>query len=157
MTNDLETPSRPPVGSTRQPVSVLPSRGELVYCLIVSGCPLKRSEFTAAAREAGWETIVCTDETAAMAAVRRTRFQMAWVDLESSETTCLREVCQSIASLDQVLLVVCGHEHAPQEEIWARQLGVWLYLPGLALGHEAEIQMLCEQGYLVADSMRSTH
>lgn len=156
MRNDLEIQSRPTAaGAPRQPGLQPESARELAHCLIVSASSEMRDGLTRAARDAGWETIVCTDEAAAMAAVRRIKFQMAWVDMESPLASSeLTEVCQSIAALSQVLLVIGGHQQDPQEEIWARQLGAWLYLPGVSSAQMSEIQMLYEQAYLVSDSLR---
>ena len=157
MRNDLEIQSRPTAGGVqRQPASLTEVSTELAQCLIVSPSASMREGIATAAREAGWETIVCADNPTAMTAVRRLPFQMAWVDLESPRTpTDLSEVCQSIAALPRVLLVIGGHQQDPEEEIWARQLGVWLYLPGVSSAQLSEIQVLCEQAYLVSDNIRS--
>ena len=34
-------------------------------------------------------------------------------------------------STSEILLVACGNDGNIQEEIWSRQLGVWLYLPAV--------------------------
>jgi hypothetical protein len=155
--NDLETHPRPPSGDVRGKPALATGLGTgLGHCLIVSSAQSKRDMISLAASEAGWETIVCVDEPQAMAVIRRTHLQMAWVDLESpthAETS--RELCQAIAALSNVLLVVCGHENDPQEEIWARKYGAWLYLPGLSLAHSSEVQLVCEQAQLIAGGSRS--
>lgn len=156
MRNDLEMQSRPSAaGAARQPGLQRETSRETAQCLIVSSSPEMRDGLARVARDAGWETIVCADETAAMAAVRRIKFQLAWVDMESPLAPLeLTEVCQSIAALSSVLLVIGGHQQNPQEELWARQLGAWLYLPGVSSAQMSEIQVLYEQAYLVSDSFR---
>lgn len=156
MRNDLEIESRPSsAGAPCQPVSSREVARGLAHCLIVSASSTMRDGLANVARDAGWETIVCADESAAVAAVRRMKFQMAWVDMESPEASSgLTELCQSIAVLPQVLLVIGGHQQDPQEEIWARQLGAWLYLPGVSSAQWSELQVLYEQAYLVTDSQR---
>jgi hypothetical protein len=152
MMNELETQSRPPVGQLQGTPAAKTNVGTQVgKCLIVSTDIAKRETISLAATEAGWDTIVCADEASAMKAVLRNRFQMAWIDLDGSPAcSAARELCQAVAALSQVLLVVCGHEHDAEEETWARQLGVWLYLPGLSLDHPRELCEVCEQAQWVA-------
>ena len=156
--NELETHSRPPVGQLRgKPAAKTDIKTQIGKCLVVSADGAKREMISLAATEAGWETIVCGDKLKAMTAVLRTRFQMAWVDLDVTPgSPALRSLCQSVAELPNVLLIVCGHEDDADEEVWARRLGAWLYLPGLSLDHTSEISLLCEQAQLVADSSSAT-
>lgn len=151
MMNELETHSRSPVGRLRrEPAPKTPVDTQLGKCLVVSPSDSKRSMISLAAGDAGWDTIVCADAHDGMAAIQRIRFQMAWVDLEhSSEASLLRRLCEAIAAFPKMLLVVCGQVDIPEEEIWARQLGVWLYLPGISLNHSGEIAAMCEQAQLV--------
>jgi DNA-binding NtrC family response regulator len=152
MMNEFETLSRTPVAQLQGAPAAKTNVGtESGKCLIVSTDVAKREMISVAATEAGWDTIVCTDERTAAAAVLRTRFQMAWIDLDGSlASSVARDLCQSLATLSQVLLVVCGRENDAEEEVWARQLGVWLYLPGLSPDHPCEICLLCEQAQRVA-------
>jgi hypothetical protein len=152
MMNELETHSRPPAGRVReQPAVTIDVRSQLGKCLVVSATQSKREAISYAASEAGWDTIVCDDAPSALAAVQRAKFQLAWVDLESPAAPVgFRDLCGTIAALRQVLLVVCGCVNDVQEEIWARQLGVWLYLPGVALDDLGEIALLCSQARLVS-------
>ena len=64
---------------------------------------------------------------------------------------------ETLAAMPGMLLAICGHEADPQEEIWARQLGVWLYLPGLSTQHVGEISVLCEQAQLMAGGTKASH
>jgi hypothetical protein len=158
MMNELETHSRPPVGELRgAPAGKTNVDTQLGKCLIASTDGAKREMICLAATEAGWDTIVCADEHKAMAAAQRTRFQMAWVDLDVSPAkSAFRDLCQTVAALPGVLLVICGHVNDSAEEIWARQLGVWLYLPGLSLDHANEISLLCEQAQRVAGRSKAS-
>lgn len=56
-----------------------------------------------------------------------------------------------------MLLAVCGHEGDPQEETWARQLGVWLYLPGVSIDHVDEISVMCEQAQVIANGSKASY
>lgn len=121
-------------------------------CLVVSGSQSRRNVLLDAATEAGWEVIVCADMHRALAVFRRTSFQLALVDLDSAvgPTSGFRDLCEILASdAPQLLLSICGHEGSPEEEIWARQLGCWLYLPGAT--NSVELSLLCEQARQVVD------
>lgn len=153
--NELETPPGAPVGQLHGTPAINLSLGtRLGKCLIVSTDISKRETLFLAATEAGWDTIVCADETTAAEAVLRARFQMAWIDLDGSlPWAAARDLCRSIAELPNVLLIVCGHEDDPEEEIWARQLGAWLYLPGLSLDDPNQLALVCDQAQHLTDRM----
>jgi len=57
--------------------------------------------------------------------------QLAFVDLEGEQGAGFQTLVRQLADQRQVLLVVCGHDEDGTEEVWARQLGVWFYLPGI--------------------------
>lgn len=121
-------------------------------CLVVSTSQPMRELLSQSANVAGWDTVVCADHQNGLAAYNQTRFQMALIDLTGPATATrgLRDLCQTLASRPKMLLAVCGSATDPSEEIWARQLGVWLYLPGVALEHAEELAAICEQAQLVA-------
>ena len=119
-------------------------------CLVVSYSLDLREMLSNAANDTGWDTVVCADSQNALAAFRRTHFQMGFVDLNSrSDSSELRHLCQQLMATDRFLLAICGRENDHEEEIWARQLGVWLYLPGVGLEHGEEVGALCEQAHLI--------
>ena len=161
--SELEIDSKSPSRRLNQQLASPPQvEARVGRCLVVSAVAEKRELVSRAAVDAGWETIVCTSSAEADQAVQRSRFELAWVDTCSVSNACeeetarLRDVCQAISALPKVLLVVCGRENDPQEEIWARQLGVWLYLPGISLDHPEEIAMLCEQAQDVAGGSQNS-
>ena len=51
----------------------------------------------------------------------------------------------------QRLLIVCGTEGNPLEEIWAWQLGVWLYLAGVDLN--CDVESLCSEARQVTNKL----
>ena len=110
----------------------------LYRCLMVSASQTRREMLSEAVADSGWDSAVYADPEVALTDFRRTRFQLAFVDLDgfgAAPQEEFRELCQQLASEgNDLLLVVCGHEGDGLEEIWARQLGIWLYLPGLADG-----------------------
>lgn len=154
-------------------------RAERPMCLIAAGIDERRAAMGRVAREAGWQPVLCDDHESAQGAIDRWRLQMAWIDLESfdepwrtdegrderiddfsSYQSCAvastgQRIGDMVASLRGVLLIVCGHEHDPQEEIWARQLGAWLYLPGASMVPSDEWKLLCEQALQMAGGSRN--
>ena len=147
--SNLKTHSHPPTGRVeRKDTKSTEITTDVCQCLIVSVGKARRDMLSRAATNAGWNAVLCADCHNALAAFRRTKFQMALIDLdyEGSTPDGFRDLCQSLSSAStRMLLVICGHEIEPREEIWARQLGVWVYLPGVSLAHADEISRICEQ------------
>jgi hypothetical protein len=86
--------------------------------------------FAESALQWGWTAIVCNDSSDAEHHVVSSSFQLAFVDLEGPEGLGFRTLVNQLAAERHVLLVVCGNPDDHEEEIWARQLGVWFYLVG---------------------------
>lgn len=116
----------------------------LQTCLVVSTSARRAQLWVRAAHDEQWATIVCsTAEDANRQAVRH-RIDLALVDLQSASVDCelrLRELIQQLAARDGPLLAVCGKPDDTTGEVWSRQLGVWLYLPGV--DSESDIALLC--------------
>ena len=126
----------------------------LYRCLILSASPARREFLARAAIAAGWEAVLCADVESARAHVRRMFLQLAMIDLENpggDVPRAFREVVADIAGTKGILAVVCGHEGDIHEEIWARQLGVWLYLPGVGDGDD--ISLLCSEARQIAERL----
>ena len=138
---------------------VAPKKTQAAHCLVASASLEKRAFLSDAAAHAGWETVGCADAQNATAAARRVRFQMAWIDLDHHGQTPsgFRDLCQTLAATPEMLLAVCGHVSDSDEEIWARQLGVWLYLPGISLEHADEISKLCEHAQLLGRRSKASY
>ena len=121
-----------------QVVPVVPRQPQtsLYRCLVVSASQSRREQLSEAAAAGGWDSEVFEDAENALTEFRRTRFQLVFVDLDSfgaAPENEYRDLCQQVAAENSnVLLAICGHEGDALEEIWARQLGIWLYLSGVA-------------------------
>ncbi len=105
----------------------------LYQCLIVSVDEGQRQMLSLAAIEAGWLVCLCPDARTALDRVRRMFLHLAIVDLDQHDLARpagLGPLVEELSRSGNLLLIVCGREASAQEEIWARQLGVWLYLPG---------------------------
>jgi hypothetical protein len=97
-----------------------------------------------AAHEEHWTTIVCTTAEDANRQSVRNRFDLALIDLQSASVECesrLRCFVQQLAARDGPLLAVCGKPDDTTGEVWSRQLGVWMYLPGV--DSQSDIALLC--------------
>jgi ActR/RegA family two-component response regulator len=126
-----------------------------LQCLVASASQTRRNLLSKAASTAGWATVLCTDPHQALAEFRRVVFQFAVIDLNHHGRTPrgFRELLQALAEdSSRILLGVCGHEADPEEEVWVRQLGIWLYLPGAT--NSSEIALLCEHAKTVVDKQR---
>jgi ActR/RegA family two-component response regulator len=100
-------------------------------CLIVSADSERREMLERAAAEGGWKTSACGDASSALTYLSRSLVQMAVVDLERQQTNAFRPVVEQLTTRSGLLLIVCGNEGDTAEEVWVRQLGAWLYLPGV--------------------------
>lgn len=123
---------------------------ETLQCLIASASQTRRNMLSQAATDAGWGTVVTATPDNAIGRFRRTSFQFAMVDLDDRGGTPpgVQDLVQTLAhDSSRILLGVCGHEADPEEEIWVRQLGIWLYLPGVT--SSSEVSQLCEQALQV--------
>jgi DNA-binding NtrC family response regulator len=130
------------------------TRAALFHCLIVSDNEERRMFLTEAARTAGWEVAAYDEATAASAAAHRTRFSLSIVDLDGLEAgmaSGFRTLADHLSTGSQTLLVVCGTAGNPLEEIWARQLGVWLYLAGV--DPSCDVTSLCGEAKQVVEKL----
>ncbi len=121
-------------------------------CLVVAEEASRRVMLARAAEEVGWDVIVCDSTGSGWHVCERERYELAIVDTASS---CLpaemQELAAQIASHPNILLIVCGSEGDPLEEIWARQLGAWLYLPGVS--QQCDVEALCREALPVAERL----
>jgi DNA-binding response OmpR family regulator len=112
-----------------------------MQCLVIASQPSRRQDLTNSAIESGWRTFQAADQAEAFGSLHRLQIQLAIVDLGSvgePSHESLRSVVEHLATQGEVLTVVCGGMGNPTEEIWARQLGVWIYLPGVIDPHDMQ-------------------
>jgi hypothetical protein len=87
---------------------------------------------------------VCTTGDDAIRHSVRQRVDLALVDLQAAsaeQEARLRTLVQQLASRKGPLLAVCGKPDDTTGEVWSRQLGVWMYLPGV--DGRSDIALLC--------------
>lgn len=104
----------------------------LLTCLILSWNDDRTAALQAAAEREAWEVIVSGNATEFLRHIFRYKVPLTLVDLPSSqqcEYERLRTAAAKASNLSDSLLVLCGFQEDPGEEMWARQLGAWSYLP----------------------------
>ena len=113
-------------------------------CLVVSTSPRRAQLWVRAAHEEQWATIVCNTADDAIRQSVRQRIELALVDLQSApppQERVLRKLVEQLAARKGPLLAVCGKPDDTLSEVWSRQLGVWMYLPGV--DSQSDIALLC--------------
>ena|GEM_PF-2025722 len=126
----------------------------LLHCLVVSGEADRREALSWAALQGGWKTVPCVDVPMAEACFRRMFLQLAVVDLQRSNHVPrehLEKLIETLAASGNMLLVVCGDEGNLDQEIWARQIGVWMYVPGI--NHGSDLKTLLGEAHCLAQRM----
>jgi ActR/RegA family two-component response regulator len=142
--------------ATRRTASVRPvAKGVgVLHCLVASAQAARQRLLAQSAKQWGWETTVCGDPADAQHTVARMCTQLAFVDLEGEQGAGFQSLVRQLADQRQVLLVVCGNEQDGAEEVWARQLGVWFYLPGISEGNT--VGLLCRDARtIVSERLKS--
>lgn len=146
------------VGITAEELQVAPSplvRGSrnigLQKCLVVTGEAGFRQRLQAATELSGWDECDAPESAVDLQAVVQGDYQLVLVDIASpvgDRVNDTVELAEEFAARPGTLVVVCGPEDGVEEELWARQLGAWVYLPGAVSG-DGLISMLAEAGRLV--------
>ena len=131
----------------RQPRSGGSTSVASLPCLIYSTSIGRRQRLARDAEAVGWSVVVAEDVGQAFDVIAKVRFPFALIDVESVtelELPQAQRLSEELAKQRDSLLAVIGRPDQFHDEIWARQIGVWVYLPGLALElHAAE--MICHE------------
>jgi len=126
-------------------------------CLVVSATSSRRKTLAEAACAGGWKTAVFADAGPAASYVERRMINLALIDMKARSQRHVpdfRLLAEKLAHQNNLLLVVCGRESAVQEELWARQLGAWLYLPGAV--RRDGVAPLCEEARYITEQLGAT-
>lgn len=135
----METVSQTPIarltlpeGKTNAPprTLVLP---DLLRCLVLTWSEGRAELLRSAASNESWQATVNIDVREFLRNLYVLRVPLTFVDLpdvDAKSYSLLKEAAQRTSELGNSLVVICGLGGNPAEEIWARQLGAWAYLPG---------------------------
>ena len=140
------------------PSPVAPVRSAVAthQCLVLSPSYDRRNMLRTAATDSGWRAIVCADAETARIASSRQRFALALVDLdidarEPAVEREYRDLLRELASQGDVLLAICGNDERGSDEMFARQLGAWMYLAGVTASDD--LAMVCGEARQIADKL----
>jgi DNA-binding NtrC family response regulator len=107
--------------------------------------------FERAASDGGWKTSLSVDAIEALEHVSRNFVQLAIVDLEGGSLGAFQTLIERLTASSGLLLIVCGNEGQVEEEVWARQSGAWLYLPGVV--ESTNFALLCGEARHIAQRL----
>lgn len=123
-------------------------------CLVVSSSSQRAQQIAHAANREQWSTIICHSADDGLRQAVRNCVQLTLVDLQSAATTQqepLRELVEHLAGQSRSLLVVCGTPDDTSDEIWSRQLGVWMYLPGM--NGQSDLTEICSEARSIVEKV----
>ena len=109
----------------------------LLRCLVLSGDRGLRNRLDAVMELSGWSACDAPEQSADLQAVIDGDYQLVIADIAhplGDRVSDTVEMAEELASRPGTLLVVCGSVGNVDEELWARQMGAWVYLPGIAGG-----------------------
>ena len=123
-------------------------------CLVVSASPLRSQLLLRGAHQEHWATIVSRSAEDAARQLIRHRIQLALVDLQSApanQERAYRALVEQLAARDGPLVAICGAPNDAVGEVWSRQLGVWMYLPGV--DSESDISLVCYEARNIVEKL----
>lgn len=124
----------PATAADRSATNVRHAPPAVMRCLLVSECHRHLQYITQTADREGWLAVSHHLVSEAIREAVRTRFHLAFVDFQSvagaQSEAGYQQLAVDLAQGHVPLVVISGAEGDPLAEIKARQLGVWLYLPG---------------------------
>lgn len=123
----------------------------LLKCLVLSGDRGLRSRLEAVTELGGWESCDAPVDADELSAAVEDGYRLVIADIANpigGRVTDTVEAAEEFAARPGTLLVVCGSEDSVDEELWARQLGAWVYLPGVA-GGDALVSLFTEARRLI--------
>jgi DNA-binding NtrC family response regulator len=109
----------------------------MVRSLVVTGDRGLRSRLEAVAELSGWSACESPADCVGLSAAVEGDYQLVIVDITAPVGNRVNdsiELAEEFAGRRDTLLVICGSEDSVDEELWARQLGAWVYLPGVSSG-----------------------
>lgn len=109
----------------------------LIKCLVVSGNSALRSRLDAVTELSGWTSCDAPADADELGSLVDGDYQLVIVDVArplGDRVNDTVDIAEEFAGRSGTLLVVCGSEDSVDEELWARQLGAWVYLPGVTSG-----------------------
>ena len=127
----------------------------VMRCLLVSECRRHLQHIKQTADREGWLPVSHHLVAEAIREAVRTRFHLAFVDLQSvagaESEADYEQLAVDLARGHVPLIVISGSDGDPLAEIRARQLGVWLYLPGF--DEETKLEMVFREARAATEKL----
>ena len=104
----------------------------LLRCLILSWNEVRAEGLQRAAERQAWDALVCSNSAVFIKQLFRMKVPLTIVDLpevSAAEYSKMRMASAKVREVSDALLVVCAASAECDEEIWARELGAWAYMP----------------------------
>jgi len=109
----------------------------LLKCMVVSGDEGLRHRLDTMSELAGWSACETPADAVELRSLVEGDYHLVIVDIArpiGERVNDSVELAEEFASRPNTLVVVCGTGESVDEELWARQLGAWVYLPGISGG-----------------------
>lgn len=122
---------------SNQPPAIRSPRGPVLKSLVVTGDAGLRGRLGTMAELGGFSTCDMPADASDFRSVIDGDYQLVIVDIVhplGDRVSDTLEIAEEFAGRPGTLLVVCGSDDSVDEELWARQLGAWVYLPGVSGG-----------------------
>ena len=123
----------------------------LLKCLVLSGNRGLRNRLDAVSELSGWSACDAPEDASDLQATVDGTYQLVIVDIAhplGDRVNDSVEIAEEFAARPGTLVVVCGSEESVDEELWARQIGAWVYLPGVT-GGDALVSLCTDARRLV--------
>ncbi len=143
------TPVERLVGRARQSALAPPG---LLRCLAFSWSRRRARVLRTAAGAQGWDAIAAADAAEFLRSACQLKVPLTVVDLPQANThlsATFRAAAERVQAWGQSLVVVSVAEANVADELWARQLGAWSYLPEVT-GQEGWELVFCDARQAVA-------
>jgi hypothetical protein len=114
--------------------------------LVGSGDEGLRHRLDTMADLSGWSACEAPADAAELRSVVEGDFHLVIADIArplGERVNDTVEIAEEFAGRPGTLVVVCGSGDSVDEELWARQLGAWVYLPGVS-GGDALMSLFAE-------------
>ena len=141
-------------GLWASPIAERRSRGGLpaASCLVVTGDAALRSRLRMVAEMTDWTVCDAPADADGIRSAADREYDLVIVDIShpcGDRVNDSVELAEDVARRPGTLLAVCSSGESIDEELWARQLGVWAYLPEVSTG-DSLVSLFHEAGRMSA-------
>ncbi|WP_146451143.1 hypothetical protein [Bythopirellula polymerisocia] len=105
----------------------------MLHCLMLTWSDERAGLLRNAAESESWRSTVNRDVQEYLRNLFRLRVPLTLIDLpclKSNSYVGIQQAASHASELGSSQVIICGNDNHREEEIWARGLGVWAYLPG---------------------------